>query len=63
VKEQGVIFMSLTQSKETVQEIGKMRFVVVSQFRESGSTVVDNITRLLEREAQKKINVSLPSNP
>jgi len=55
--------MSLTQSKETVQEIGKMRFVVVSQFRESGSTVVDNITRLLEREAQKKINVSLPSNP
>jgi len=43
------------ESKETTQTIGKMRFVVVSQFQESGSTVSDKVKRLLEREAQEKM--------
>lgn len=41
-------------TQETTQTVGKMRFVVVSQFRESGSTVSDKLKRLLEREAQEK---------
>jgi hypothetical protein len=42
-------------TQETTQTIGNMRFVVVSQFQESGSTVSDKLKRLLEREVQEKI--------
>jgi hypothetical protein len=38
----------------TTQTVGERRFVVVSRFRESGSTVSDKLKRLLEREAQAK---------
>ncbi|MGI5908387.1 MAG: hypothetical protein ACOX8O_07165 [Christensenellales bacterium] len=41
-------------SEETIQTIGKMRFVVVSRYKENGSTVTENIKRLLEREAQER---------
>jgi hypothetical protein len=41
-------------TQETTQTVGKMRFVVVSQFQDSGSTVNDKLRRLLEREAQEK---------
>jgi hypothetical protein len=43
-----------TNTQETTQAVGKMRFVVVSQFQENGSTVRDKVKRLLEREAQEK---------
>jgi hypothetical protein len=41
-------------TQETTQTVGNMRFVVVSQFQESGSTVSDKLQHLLEREAQEK---------
>jgi len=41
-------------SEETTQTIGKMRFVVVSQYKETGLTVSDKIKRLLEREARER---------
>jgi len=41
-------------SEETIQTIGKMRFVVVSQYKEKGLTVSEKIKRLLEREAREK---------
>lgn len=42
------------QSEETTQTIGKMRFVVVSQYKETGLTVSEKIKRLLEREARER---------
>jgi hypothetical protein len=42
-------------TQETIQTIGNMRFVVVSQFRENGFTVSDKLKQLLDREAQEKI--------
>jgi hypothetical protein len=41
-------------SEETTQTIGTMKFVVVSQFQDNGSTIEEKIKRLLEREAQEK---------
>ena len=43
-----------TQKEETTQTIGKMKFVVVSQYKEDGSTPCDKIKKLLEREVQEK---------
>ncbi|MDR1508274.1 MAG: hypothetical protein LBS53_01385 [Synergistaceae bacterium] len=40
--------------EETTQTVGKMRFVVVSQFQNNGSTVNEKVKRLLEREAQER---------
>jgi hypothetical protein len=43
-----------TSTQETTQTVGKMRFVVVSQFQERGFSASENVKRLLEREAQEK---------
>jgi hypothetical protein len=42
-------------TQETTQTVGKTRFVVVSQFQESGPTVSDRLRCLLEREAQENV--------
>lgn len=42
------------QIEETTQTIGKMTFVVVSRYKETGLTVGEKIKRLLEREAQER---------
>jgi hypothetical protein len=40
------------QSEETTQAVGKMQFVVVSKFKESGMTVEEKMKHLLAREVQ-----------
>jgi hypothetical protein len=47
--------MSYANKEETTQSVGNIRFVVISQFQESGSTISDTLKHLLEREAQEKI--------
>jgi hypothetical protein len=42
------------KKEETTQTVGKMKFVVVSQYKENGSTPCDKIKKLLEREVQEK---------
>lgn len=49
--------ISAMQSEETTQTIGKMRFVVVSQYKETGLTVSEKIKQLLEREAREKTKI------
>jgi hypothetical protein len=46
--------MNPIQSEETTQTIGKMKFVVISQYQGGGSTAQEKIRHLLEREVQDK---------
>lgn len=50
-------------SEETTQTIGKMKFVVVSQYKESGSTVSEKIKGLLEREARERNEIRTSDLP
>jgi hypothetical protein len=50
----GELQLNVSQSEETTQAVGKMRFVVVSQFKESGLTVEEKLKHLLAREVQDK---------
>jgi len=40
-------------TEETCQTVGKMNYIVVSKFNSSGRCAKENITDLLQREAQK----------
>lgn len=50
-------------SEETTQTIGKMMFVVVSQYKETGLTVSEKIKRLLEREARERNEIRTCDTP
>ena len=41
-------------TQQTTQRIGKIEFIVVSNFKESGHTAEDKIINLLKREIQEK---------
>lgn len=49
--------------EETTQAIGKMKFVVVSQYKETGSTVYEKIELLLKREAREKNEIHTYDRP
>jgi hypothetical protein len=51
------------RSIETTQTIGNARFVVVSRFKESGSTVDEKISNLLKREAQERRDADTMDTP
>ena len=48
--------MSFGQSEETTRTIDKTKFVVVSKFLDTGSTIKMRLERLLEREGQRENN-------
>lgn len=50
-------------NEETTQTINKMKFVVVSQYKEKGPTVNEKIKRLLEREARERNGVHTGDTP